>query len=235
MPWRKKEKGKKNGNKADSDLSLCCHWAETQFIGVLLGDVAQFLTDVLCILSLGLKEMSQYDWENYNFNILVPPSSLLPIFHYTSLWLPRVKYKWIPQLFTTSSILCDCHFWGSPLCVRLRMFNQCKEKKAKQHKWGRRRTEKDKTIPSGSQELGYLWVLRNEIFRSNNLLYLSPSMWQMSYDVCILSNLYQPNLYKTDTSFLSTLQMRKLILSGITICPRSRKWWWKVPAQVCVT
>lgn len=179
------------------------------------------------MLSLGLKEMSQYDWENYNFNVLLPPSSLLPISHYASLWWLTVTYKWIPQLFTSTSILCDCHFWGSPLCVRVHMFNLCKEQKAKQHKWGRHRTEKDKTIPSGSQKLGYLWVLRNEIFRSNNGLYLSPLMWQMSYDVCILSNLYQPNLYKTDTSFLPTLQMRKLILSGITICPRSRKWWWK--------
>lgn len=47
------------------------------------------------------------------------------------------------------------------MCVFACAFNLCKEKS--QHKRRRDKTEKDKTIPSGSQELGYLWMLRFEI------------------------------------------------------------------------
>lgn len=56
-------------------------------------ETAQLLTDVLCVLSLGRKEMSRYNWEKYDFNIPFLSSSLLHIFHYASLWLLTVKYK----------------------------------------------------------------------------------------------------------------------------------------------
>ena len=142
-------------NKADDNLSLPCPWAETQFIWFVLGDVAQFSTDVLCILLLGLKELSRYDWENYYFNIPFPPLSLMHIFHYTSLWLLAVQYKWIPQIFSSSSSLCEWVIWVGLLFVCVCVYLIFARKKKAEHQiTGRKRTEKDKRLLSRSQELG---------------------------------------------------------------------------------
>lgn len=125
MPWREREKEKNPGAKPTATSA----YAETRFICFLLGDIAQLVTDVLCILSLGLKEMSRYDWENYNVNIPFPSSSLLHIFHYTSLWCWQLN---VNELLSSLHLPpWFCHVLSLTVCVCLIYSTK---KKAKQHK-----------------------------------------------------------------------------------------------------
>lgn len=127
-------------------------------------------------------------------------------------------FIWVGYLGWTR--VCECVCGGVCVCV----FTLCKEKKKGKasNNWGRKRTEKDKRIPSRSQELGYFWALRAEIFFKVTTVLLLLVLWQTSYYFCIFSHLYKPvswNLFSVHfTDGETDAQWDYLCLS-------SGRWW----------
>lgn len=132
MPWRERDKGKKNFGTRPTVASASAVTEQSQFCWFLLGDIAVLDRRAMHPV-IRAKAMSPDDWENYNFNIPFPPSSLLRIFHYTSLWLLTVRYKWIFLLSFMRVLL----FGLGWVCTR--GSNLCKVKKGKAtYKWGKK-------------------------------------------------------------------------------------------------